>query len=168
MAEAGILRPDERLELIEGEILTKTPQRSRHAAVISKVETALRQAFGGDSFIRIQMPLALTDESEPEPDLAVVRGAPDDYMGDHPSPALLVVEVADATITYDQTRTAVLYAIHGIPEYWIVNLCDSCINVYRGPKNEGYQSHETFRGPERLAPLYARERDFSASEFLPL
>lgn len=167
MAEAGILRPDERVELIEGEIITMTPQRSQHAAVISKVEMALRQAFGVDSFIRIQMPLVLTDESEPEPDLAVVKGSPDDYMEEHPRTALLIVEVADTTISYDQTRKAVLYATHGIPEYWIVNLPDSCINVYREPKNQQYQSHEVFQGNKRLAPLHAGEKEFLASEFLP-
>ena len=168
MADAGILRPDERVELIEGEIITMTPQRSRHAAVISKVEAALRQAFGPNCFIRIQMPLALTEHSEPEPDLAVVGGVPDDYIEDHPSTAFLIVEVADTTVSYDQNRKAILYATHGIPEYWIVNLPDSCIHIYREPKNKRYQFQQIFRGSERLAPLHSLDRDFSASEFLPL
>jgi Uma2 family endonuclease len=134
MAETGVLRPDERVELLDGEILlVMTPQNSPHAAVIGKTEDVLRQTFGRGIWVRTQMPLILDPDSEPEPDLAVVPGSPSDYVQEHPRTALLVVEVADTTLEKDRGRKAATYARAGIPEYWIVNLVDHCLEVYRDP-----------------------------------
>ncbi|MGH7164603.1 MAG: Uma2 family endonuclease, partial [Nitrospiraceae bacterium] len=127
----GFFHPEERLELMEGEIVRMTPQGSLHATAIRLVEEALRAAFGTGFDVRVQMPLALTDDSEPEPDVAVVTGNPRDYRDTHPSAAVLIVEVADATVPYDRERKRALYARVGIADYWIVNLLDRRLEVFR-------------------------------------
>ena len=104
MAAAGIFHPEERLELIGGEILRMTPQGSEHATAIRLAEEQLRTALGFD--VRVQMPLALAPDSAPEPDLAVVVGAPRDYREAHPQSAVLIVEVSDATLSFDRERKA--------------------------------------------------------------
>lgn len=124
---------DERLELIEGVIVRKMPQGSRHAGGIRGVEKALLAAFGTGHDVRVQMPLALDDMSEPEPDVAVVGGAWQDYLKAHPQTALLVVEVADSSLAIDRTTKASLYARAGIQEYWILNLVSCELEVHREP-----------------------------------
>lgn len=133
MAEAGLFGSDERVELLEGEIITVTPQQSPHSSCIGLIDGALRQVFGPSYWIRIQLPLIVDPDSEPEPDLAVVPGSPRDYVHDHPRTALLVVEVADSTIVKDRNYKTRIYAQAGIREYWIVNLADRCLEVYREP-----------------------------------
>lgn len=131
---SGVFGPEERLELIDGEIVAKmTPQGSEHAVAIQAVEEALRGAFGAGCSVRVQLPIVLTEASEPEPDLAVVEGNFRDYRQAHPTTALLVVEVSDSTLRYDRTVKASLYARAGIPEYWILNLIDRVLEVHRDP-----------------------------------
>ena len=132
-AELGLFRPEERVQLLDGEIVITTPQNSPHAAAIGKTERVLARVFGDAYWIRIQMPIVLDPDSEPEPDLAVVSGTPVDYVQEHPRAAALIVEVADSTIARDRGRKALLYARAGIPEYWIVNLLDRCLEMYREP-----------------------------------
>ena len=133
MAEAGILRDDDRVELIEGEIVEVPPQHSRHATGVRLAEDALRALFGAGFEVRAQLPLALGQYSEPEPDVAVVVGTPRDFMDAHPTSALLVVEVADTTLSFDRDTKGSLYAAAGIPEYWIVNLVHRQLEIYRDP-----------------------------------
>ena len=133
MAELGLFRPEERVQLLDGEIVITTPQNSPHAAAIGKTERVLARVFGDAYWIRIQMPIVLDPDSEPEPGLAVVSGAPADYVQEHPRVAALVVEVADSTIALDRGRKALLYARVVIPEYWIVNLPDRCLEMHREP-----------------------------------
>ncbi len=133
MAELGLFRPEERVQLLDGEIVITTPQNSPHAAAIGNTERVLARVFGDAYWIHIQMPIVLDPDSEPEPDLAVVSGTPADYVQEHPRAAALVVEVADSTIALDRERKALLYARVGIPEYWIVNLPDRCLEMYREP-----------------------------------
>ena len=104
LADAGILAPDERVELLEGEIVTMTPQHGPDSASIGLAEAALRKAFGPAHWIRIQLPLIVDPDSEPEPDLAVVPGSPRDYVTEHPRAALLVVEIADSTLAVSYTH----------------------------------------------------------------
>ncbi len=155
LAEVGLVDPDARLELIDGEILQKmSPQSSRHAAAIRWIEEALRRLFPLDQYdVRVQLPLALDSYSEPEPDVAVVEGTIDDYVEAHPSTAVLVVEVADASLAFDRTRKAALYARAGIPDYWIVNLIDGVLEVYRQPQNNAYQQHMVLALHDQIAPL---------------
>src|SRR5262245_2313464 len=130
LIDAEILGPDDRLELLGGELVVKEPQHASHATAILLVIRALDRAFGPGWTVRPQLPIALDDESEPEPDVSVVRGAPRDYP-DHPLHAVLVVEVALSRLGFDRERKGSLYARAGIADYWIVNLPDRCLEIYR-------------------------------------
>jgi Uma2 family endonuclease len=131
LGEIGVLRPDERVELIEGEIVEKPLQLSRHATGVRLAQDALRLAFGPGFDVRAQLPLALGEYSEPEPDVAVVVGGPRDYAETHPTAALLVVEVSDSTLSFDRDTKGSLYAAASIPEYWIVDLAHRRLEIYR-------------------------------------
>ena len=135
MGEMGLF-DGQRVELIEGEIVTMTPQGTGHAVGIQLAHEALRKAFGQAFRIRPQLPLALDLRSEPEPDIAVVRGAPRDFLDSHPTPpaTVLVVEVAASTLDYDRHTKGSLYARAGIPEFWLVNLVERQIEVCRDPR----------------------------------
>jgi Uma2 family endonuclease len=133
LAEVGVLRPDEHVELIDGEIVEVPPQRSRHTTGVYLAQEALRAAFGDGFVVRVQMPLALGQHSEPEPDVAVVRGGPRDFVAAHPTSALLVVEVSDTTLSFDRNAKSSLYAAAGISECWIVNPVDRQLEMHRDP-----------------------------------
>jgi Uma2 family endonuclease len=133
LGELGVLGPDEHVELIGGEIVQVPPQQSRHATGVCLAEEALRVAFGAGVVVRVQLPLALGQYSEPEPDVAVVAGSLRDFVADHPTSALLVVEIAEATLSFDRNTKASLYAAAGIPEYWIVNLVHRQLEMHREP-----------------------------------
>jgi Uma2 family endonuclease len=133
LADVGLLGPDEHVELIEGEIVEVPPQRSFHTVGIRLAEDKLRAVFGVGFDVRTQMPLTLGQHSEPEPDVAVVVGSPRDYTQAHPSTAVLVVEVSDTTLAYDRETKGSLYAAAGIPEYWLLNLVDRQLEIYRDP-----------------------------------
>jgi len=155
LAEVGLIEPDARLELIDGEILQKmSPQSSRHATAVLLVAEALRSVFASPAYtVRVQLPLALGPYSEPEPDVAVVEGTPRRYREAHPSTAVLVVEVADASLAFDRTRKAALYARAGIPDYWIVNLLDGVLEVHRRPEGDAYQQRMVLAPHEQIVPL---------------
>ena len=120
--EAGAFDPDARAELLEGYVLAMTPQGSRRAAGVALAGEALRSAFGAGCHVRIRLPLAAGDDSEPEPDAAVVEGRIRDHVDAHPATALLVVEVADDSVRRDRTLKQRIYGRCGIPEYWLVTL----------------------------------------------
>ena len=133
MEDAGIFHPDERIELIGGELFLKElPLKSPHATAISLCEAALRNPVKEGCFIRSQLPLTLSERDEPIPDIAVVPGSIRDYEKHHPSTALLV-EVGETTLRFDRQVKASLYAWAGIPEYWIVNFMEGVVEVYREP-----------------------------------
>ncbi len=155
MARTGILRPEERVELIHGEILAMTPQGTPHAAFIDFLDAQLQQAFGEHVSVRTQLPLALGQTSEPEPDLAVVTGHPLDFVQAHPTTALLVVEVAESSLLFDRTTKVTLYAEYLIPEYWIVNIVDRQLEVFRDPSSSGYKTQKILRASESITPLHA-------------
>lgn len=174
IADVGIISPQERVELIEGEIVEMSPQNTAHATAITLTNEALRKMFGQGHTIRVQLPLALDPFSEPEPDVAVVEGAPRDYLDDHPSTAVLVVEVADTSLTYDRATKASLYARAGIPEYWILNLTDRRLEVYRNPgvaANQpfgyGYSTITAHHASEEIAPMAVSDRLLPVADLLP-
>lgn len=172
LAEAGLFNPKEHVQLIEGEILTMTPQDSPHAVTIGKTQRALERAFGQNVWVRIQMPLVVDPDSEPEPDLAVVPGEPGEYLKEHPRTALLVVEVADTTLSLDRERKTRVYARGGIPEYWIVNLAERCLEVYRGPvipldQPAAYRSSLKLGPSDTIAPLAAPTVSITVADLLP-
>ncbi len=134
LIETGVFHPDERLELIGGELIVRERQGASHSLAIELINEALRAAFGAGWRIRVQLPVALDDESEPEPDFSVVPGTPRQAPLD-PKPArpALVVEVAESTLAFDRNVKSSLYARARVPDYWIVNLVDRVLEIYREP-----------------------------------
>ena len=133
MIEAGILGEDEHVQLLSGTLVAMTPQGRPHARVVQRLNRLLVRAVGDDLEVLTQLPLTLLDESEPEPDLAVVR-AEDARSGEHhPRTAVLVIEVAGDSLRLDRQSKASLYARAGIPEYWIANLAEATVEVHREP-----------------------------------
>ena len=172
LVSAGMFHPEEQLELVQGEILQMSPQGSAHATAVSLVENALREAFGSNYLIRIQMPLALDPDSEPEPDIAVMIGSPRDYRNAHPKTAELVVEVADTTIEYDRKRKTPLYAKAGIQENWILNILERQLEVFSLPArdyslSQPYQERKIHTPPETVSPLHLPEISILVADLLP-
>jgi Uma2 family endonuclease len=162
----------QRVELIEGRIVEMPPQKESHYATILRVQDVLRTAFGAGHVVRPQGPLAIGARSEPEPDVAVVRGNSRDYT-DHPTTALLVVEVSGTTLRFDR-RKAGLYAKANVPEYWIVNLSDREIEVRREPMEDdtkpfrhAYRTTVTYKAGDVIAPIAAPSAQFAVSDLLP-
>jgi len=165
MGDAGLFH-DQRVELIDGEILTMSPMKAAHAVAIGLVTAAMRAVFGPGYWIRVQLPLVLGTESEPEPDVAVVPGEPRDYP-EHPTTALLLIEISDTTLSFDRGRKCALYAEFCVPEYWIVNLLDRQVEVYRDPVDGEYQTRKSFDSDEELSPLAAPAASVPVSDLLP-
>ena len=163
---------DMRLELIEGEIVEMAPIGPEHAYINYPLARLLENAFGADFALRIDVPISLGMDdrpSEPQPDIAVVKGAPQDYRTRHPraSEIALVVEISDSTLTEDRTVKAALYSSAGIPEYWILNLVDHWIEVLRTPGESGYSSLSKYEIGDVIEPLSAPGRFIAvASVFL--
>jgi Uma2 family endonuclease len=131
--EAGVFPHEERLELLAGELTRREPVNTAHAVAVVLVSEVLQQVLPKNLHLRVQLPLALTDYDEPFPDLAVVSGSPRDYLSQHPTSALLVVEVSEASLKTDREVKGSLYSSVGIPEYWILNLRERALEVYREP-----------------------------------
>ncbi len=165
--EAGTFGDGDRIELIEGELVTMTPQGSRHAAVATRVATRLAAAFGSECHVRTQMPLAAGADSELEPDVAVVEGSDFDYLEAHPATARLVVEVSDDSVGRDRSVKQRLYARCGIPEYWIVALLDARLEVYRDPVGDGYRTVQSLGAGEAVAPLARPAAAIAVADLLP-
>jgi len=133
LVETGVLRASDRVELLEGVIVAMSPQSPPHAAATSQVDRALREAAGRRAAIRVQLPFVAGGHSVPEPDVAVVPGTEADYATAHPTTALLIVEVADSSLLQDRLTKTAIYAAAAVPEYWIINLRDDCVEVFRTP-----------------------------------
>lgn len=151
MISAGIFQEDEQLELLSGLIVTRTPQGVPHALIIERLTEFLFRSRGQGDRVRVQLPLTLGDDSEPEPDLAVVTGATSVSDEGHPTSAVLVIEAAGESLAYDRTVKGALYARAGISEYWVINVPEQCIEVYRDPDSGlgHYRSAATFRRGEQ-------------------
>ncbi len=172
MADSGILQ-DRRVELIHGELVDMAPQKNPHFLAISRAGRTLAAAFGASVWVRQQGPLHLGGASAPEPDLAVVSGPMESY-NDHPTDALFVVEVSDATLRFDRGKKASLYASGGIADYWIVNLPGQCVEVFREPVPDSgapfgfrYQAVKTFRPGDSIAPLACPAAPVAVADLLP-
>ncbi len=170
MGEMGLIRPDVRTELIDGEIVAMSPQGSRHFTTMRRAEKLLVAAFdaaGVACDVRVQGPLDLGPRSQPEPDVAVVPGAMEDYEAAHPTTALLVVEISNRTLHFDQTKKLAVYARAGIAEYWIVNLIENVVEVYRDPRGATYGAKQTYAAGGAIAPLAASTASVAVSDLLP-
>jgi Uma2 family endonuclease len=145
MAEAGILSGDDRVELIEGEIVDMAPIGSAHGGtVVGLTELVARAVADGEVLVSVQGPLRLDRRNEPQPDLMLLRPRADRYRNEHPTAAdvLLLVEVADSSLAFDRGPKLALYAKHGVPEVWIVDLAGRAVEICRAPGPEGYGSRE--------------------------
>jgi Uma2 family endonuclease len=152
LVDEGVLSEDDRVELLEGVVVAMSPRNPPHDTSVSMVCRALITAIAHRAAVRCQSTLILGQHSAPEPDVAVVEGRERDYRARHPTTALLIVEVADSSLAQDRLTKAVLYATAGIPEYWIINLRDQCIEVLRQPIREQrrYVERRIVRAGEQL------------------
>src|SRR5439155_445568 len=139
LAEAGILGEDDRVELIEGELIAMNPIGPRHVSSVNRLNRLLGRALGDAAIIQVQSPILLDDRSEPQPDLSLLQPHPDFYISSLPTPrdVILVIEVADSSDVYDRRIKAPLYARAGIPEYWLVRLEREDLVVFRDPTPDG-------------------------------
>jgi Uma2 family endonuclease len=174
MIEVGVLGPADRVELLAGEIIQVTPQNSLHASGMQLAEETVRMAWRPGVVVRSQLPLALGNDSEPEPDVAIVPGQPRDYAHAHPTSALLVIEVSDTTLSYDRNHKAYVYATAQISEYWIVNLLDRRIEIYRdpladsgAPSGAAHASRTVARPGELVIPIALPETPIAVDDLLP-
>ena len=152
LVDLGVFRGDP-VELIGGRLVVAEPQGAYHAGAITAVDYALRAIVPVGHIVRVQAPVSLDDDSEPEPDLAVVPGRPGDYLDSHPARPVLAVEVAEASLAFDREHKGSLYARAGIADYWIVNLVDRVVEVYRDPAPDASTAFEwRYRSVARLAP----------------
>lgn len=153
MAATGILGPEERVELIEGEIIDMLPIGAPHAGVVGNL-TTLFARLADKCQLWIQNPIRLSQLSEPQPDVALLVPRPGVYVRDHPMPqdVLLVVEVADTSLQQDRGIKVPLYARHRIREVWIVNVPDGTLERYLGPEGDAYTIHHVFQRGQRLSP----------------
>jgi Uma2 family endonuclease len=133
LIDLGVFRPGEAIELIGGQLMVAEPQGAAHYTAIRKTARALEAAFGPWWEVRTEGPIALDEDSEPEPDVVVVAGGPDDYGRAHPSRPALTVEVAESNLGVDRRHKGSLYARAGLSDYWVLNLVDRVLEVFRGP-----------------------------------
>ena len=174
LVDLDIFRPDERLELVGGELTVREPQGGPHALAIELVGDALRSAFGPGWRVRSQLPVALDDESEPEPDFSVVPGTPREAAEVIPSRPVLIVEVAETSLRFDRDQKGSLYARAQVPDYWIVNLIEGVLHVHREPRPAPeapngwrYADVQTLGRNDSVDPLAAPFARIAVAELLP-
>ena len=173
LVDRGVFE-DEPLELIGGQLVVAEPQGSYHASAIGKASDTIRAGLPAGFVVRVQLPLALDDESEPEPDVAVVPGTHDDYRAGHPRRATLLLEVAESSLLFDRDTKGSLYARGAVADYWIVNLVERVLEVYRDPAREAsapfgwrYRSVERLTAPDRVALLALPAVRIAVADLLP-
>lgn len=174
LIEIGIFRPGDPVELLGGELVVAEPQDSSHYTAICLAEEALRRAFGAGWLIRTQGPIALDEQSEPEPDVAVARGDARDYSREHPARPVLVVEVAVSSLSLDRNHKGSLYARARLEDYWILNIVERVLEVYREPAEDTtapfgwrYASVQALGPESSVTPLAAPGGRVLVSDLLP-
>ncbi len=169
LGELGVLRPDEVTELLAGQIILRAPKGTAHVTALYLLANALRAGLGDGAWVRTQDPIHLDDFSEPEPDLAVVRGTVLDYATHHPGPEqiYLIVEVADSTLKQDCQIKDKLYAQAGIADYWVLDLKERQIHLFRHPTPTGYTHHLILKEPHPVSPLAFPDLSLPLSHLLP-
>ena len=173
LVDLGLFRGDP-VELIAGQLVVAEPQGSYHATAVGAADDALRAVLPPGWIVRAQMPMALDEESAPEPDLALVPGTRGDYREAHPARPGLIVEMADSSLDFDRGYKASLYARAGIEDYWIVNLVDRVLEVYRDPDPDPsapygwrYRSVVTLAPPSAVVPLALPFTRIAIADLLP-
>lgn len=173
MAELGFFH-GKRVELIEGEIIEMSPMKSPHATGIRRVLRILRKIFTAGYSVDSQLPMRFSDITEPQPDVAVIKGEIDDFTNLHPKTAALIVEISDTTLRYDRTKKASLYAKNKIQDYWIVNVKDKRLEIFRRPIKDktafygfSYAEIRIFTEKDSVSPLAAPEAKIKVADLLP-
>jgi Uma2 family endonuclease len=173
LVDVGVFE-GEPLELIGGQLIVAEPKGPPHATIVARTAAVLRRVFGDEWFVRQQDPIALDEASEPEPDVVVVPGRDLDYFDDHPARPVLVVEVAETSLYYDRGRKSSAYARAGLPDYWIVNLVQRQLEVYRDPVAEAgqpfdsrYNSRTILDPSDTVTPLAAPQERITVADVLP-
>jgi Uma2 family endonuclease len=173
LVEFGVFE-GEPLELIGGQLIVAEPKGAYHSSAVSTAEYALRAGLPSGWIVRTQLPVSLDDESEPEPDVVVVPGRPADYRHAHPDRPALAVEVADSSLRFDRQHKGSLYARAGIEDYWIVNLVDRILEIYRDPSPDPsalygwrYRSVATLAPPAVAFPLALAASPIAVADLLP-
>ena len=168
LVEVGIFDSHDRLELLDGEIIVMAPIGKHHAHSVRRLNNRLNKLLGDLCLVDCQNAFILDDFSEPQPDILLVRPEVE-KTGELPRPddILLVVEVSDSTLRFDATTKLRAYARAGLPEYWIVNLAERAVDVYRKPTGEGYAEHFRREGTESLTPAAFPDRPITVAEILP-
>jgi Uma2 family endonuclease len=164
LVESGAFE-NERLELLEGMLVTMTPQDAAHAHTVQRLAEVLTVALRGRAIVRTQSPLALLDDSEPEPDVAVVPLG--DYSSNHPTKADLIIEIAGSSQRRDRHVKGPLYARAGVPEYWLFDLTGRAAEVYRHPQGAQFTSVVRLGEHETLHLLRFPDVEVSTSGVLP-
>ena len=138
MVQAGMLAPDARVELFEGKVIDRAPIGSRHAGTVNKLSRLFSRVIGEQAVLSLQSPVRLSDRSEPQPDISLLKPRADYYGKSHPTPAdvLLLIEVSDTTLQFDRGQKLALYAKHSIPEVWVVDLENNQLHCMREPDSE--------------------------------
>jgi Uma2 family endonuclease len=169
LVRSGDLSPDDHVELLDGVIVGEPPQDPPHASAITRLTRAVGDAIGKSGVIRVQLPLIAGPFSVPEPDLAVVAGSPSDYDTRHPTAALLIVEASLSSLPQDRLSKQRIYAAAACPEYWIVNLRDDCVEVYRQPDVEAriYQTRFVVRRGDEIEPVALSNARIRIDDLLP-
>ncbi len=169
MAEVGILHPEERVELICGEIVPMAPIGPQHNSGVIRLTEAFVALFRGVFVVMPQGSIRLNQYTEPEPDIALLKPRADYYADSLPTPDDLVIaiEVSDSTLAYDREVKVNLYAQASIPETWIMNLVDDCIEAFTGPGPEGYANHAVYHRGDRISPSTLPDVDFAVEVLLP-
>lgn len=153
MAASDILTENDRVELINGEIITMSPIGSRHASCVKRINALLNSKLQQIAIISVQDPLHIGEYSEPEPDIAVLKPRADFYAQQHPTPqdTLLIIEVSETTLPYDREVKLPLYAEAGIVEVWIVNLAQACVEAYTHPSGDKYLEKKQYKKDSSVA-----------------
>ena len=174
LIELGVFKSEDRIELIGGELIVSEPESPEHYTAIRNSVRALEAAFGPGWEVRQDGPIALDDDSEPEPDVAVVPGAPRDYRHAHPSRPVLTLEVSVSSLASDRERKASLYARAGLSDYWILNLIARVLEVHREPVPDAsapygwrYAHREVILPAGRISPLAAPAATITVADLLP-
>jgi Uma2 family endonuclease len=168
MGEAGIIGSDERVELLDGDVIVVPPQGPPHFSTVARMTRHLMQRLGQRALVTSQLPIIVSDRSEPEPDIAVPAWRDDFYGSGIPRvpDVYAVVEVADSSLAMDRGKKLAIYAGAGVKEYWIINVRGAAIEVHRDPRGDGYDSLQTFRSGTTVSFAAFPDDRFTVEEFL--
>lgn len=168
MGELGFFGPEERVELLDGELIAVPPVGESHASAIERLNWYFITRLGERAGVRPQLPTRVSRISEPEPDFAIVVRRADFHASGHPQPpeTFALVECADSSLRYDRGKKLSAYARGGVREYWIVNLVEACVEVYGDPNDVGYGRSQIARAGESLAFAAFPDVAFSVAELL--